>query len=103
MEMEGERGMQGGMVLACMVEECSWWKNKECHAPKIQVGDAHPACDTFTTDTQVDQSQESEPLVSACMVQECKFNQQGQNCMAPGITVGHHGNHADCDTYVPMM
>ncbi|MBE0428379.1 MAG: DUF1540 domain-containing protein [Thermoleophilia bacterium] len=98
--MQQPRG--GGLVLSCLVEQCSWWKNRECHAPRIQVGSEHPTCDTYTTESQVSQATESEPPVSNCSVQACKFNEQGEQCMAPGITVGHHADHADCDTYVPM-
>lgn len=97
-----EMQQQNGMVLACTVENCAWWKNRQCHAPKIEVGSTHPMCDTFTEQMQVDQADIDEPRVAMCSVQECKFNDQGQECSAPGITVGHHADHADCDTYVPM-
>lgn len=97
-----EMQQQGGMVLACMVEQCSWWNNRQCHAQQIQVGSSHPSCDTYTTGMQVSQEEISEPPVGTCSVGECKFNRQGQECGAPGITVGHHADHADCDTFVPM-
>ncbi|MHB9003556.1 MAG: DUF1540 domain-containing protein, partial [Coriobacteriia bacterium] len=36
-------------VVTCDVMECSYNKNECCCAPSIEVGDQHPACDTFTT------------------------------------------------------
>ncbi|MHB9004726.1 MAG: DUF1540 domain-containing protein [Coriobacteriia bacterium] len=31
---------------------------------------------------------------------ECRFN-ASEACDAPGITVTHHGSHADCGSYRP--
>lgn len=98
---EGVNRMEdNGMVLACSVEDCSWWRNRECHAKNISVGDEHPTCDAFTTG-MVDPQDEVMPPVDNCMVEHCKYNEQ-QCCIAPGITVGRHAQHADCETCVPM-
>lgn len=92
--------IDSGLVLACNVEQCSWWRNRECHAMNISVGDMHPTCDRYTT-AAVDQQDSELPQVDNCLVQQCKYN-DANGCVAPGITVGHHAEHADCETFVPL-
>lgn len=89
--------MNEGHVLTCTVTECSYNQNEVCYAPNIEVGDSHPTCDTFTTQSAQPVSQ-GMPDVSMCRVTQCQFN-QNEDCMAPGITVAHHSEHADCLTF----
>jgi len=89
--------MEQGHVLTCTVMECSFNQNEVCYAPNIDVGETHPTCDTFTTQS-VQMAQQGMPDVAVCNVTECMFN-QSRDCAAPGITVDHHSNHADCLTF----
>ena len=88
--------MTDGHVLTCLASECSYNCEMMCCAPEIMVGDAHPACDTFTMN-DVDLQKRS-PRVQKCFVQECHFNKQ-TTCGASGITLTEHSDHADCATF----
>ena len=90
---------EDGCVLTCTAAECSYNKAFECFAPAIRVGDDHPMCDTFTTGRDVPLAQR-DALVMGCAVAECAFN-ASEHCHARGITVDHHGRHADCVTFRP--
>lgn len=86
-------------VKMCDVTECFFNKTKMCHAQAIQVGDDHPACDTFTPSSgHGGQAQLGQ--VGACKVTQCRFNSD-LSCTAPGINVGYHESHADCKTFTP--
>ncbi len=86
-----------GHVLTCTMEQCAFNQNVSCFAPKIDVGAAHPTCDTFTTG-QAQPVQQAMPDVASCNETDCRFN-QNNDCQAPGITVANHDGHADCFTY----
>lgn len=88
--------MTDGHVLTCLANDCSYNCDMMCCAPEIMVGDSHPACDTFTT-ASVDRQKRS-PRVQKCDVGECNFNRQ-TTCLASGITLMQHADHADCATY----
>jgi hypothetical protein len=90
---------ENGCVLTCIAADCSYNMELECLAPKIEVGDDHPTCDTFTHTPQVQRAQE-EALVATCKVTQCTFN-DSMHCKARGITVDHHSQHADCVTFRP--
>lgn len=94
--------MEMPKVLTCSVEECSFNRDKKCHALAINVGDAkHPACDTFTTMSGKGGASESVAGIGACKTNGCKYN-KSLECSAPGITVGHHEKHADCKTFIAL-
>lgn len=98
--MNGQNGArnQDGAVLTCTVADCSYNKMLECWAPDIQVGEDHPRCDTFTSQTVP--LADAAAVVGWCGVSECGFN-AGSHCGARGITVDHHSQHADCVTFRP--
>jgi len=89
-----------GCVLTCTATQCSYNQTEECHAPKIQVGDEEPMCDTYTTASVSPTN--SEASVQTCNVTDCNFNDD-RDCNARGITVGIHAGHADCVTFRPQM
>ncbi len=94
--------MEMSKVLACSVKECSFNREKECHALAINVGGgSHPACDTFIPMGSKSGANESIAGIGACKVNSCKYN-MSLECSAPGITVGHHEKHADCKTFIPL-
>ncbi|HEY3374262.1 MAG TPA: DUF1540 domain-containing protein [Candidatus Aquicultor sp.] len=93
--------MNEGCVLTCTVTECTFNQSEACHAPNINVGQTHPACDTFTT-SDVQPVDQGMPDIAVCNVSVCEFN-QSNDCKAPGITVAHHSNHADCLTFRNSM
>jgi len=84
-------------IMACQVTECSYNKNKECHAMAITVGNSHPTCDTFIK-SSFQGGTDSIGGVGACRAVDCKWN-ESLECTAEGINVGTHENHADCVTY----
>ena len=85
-----------GHVMTCLAEECSYNCSDECCAPKILIGDDHPACDMFTTGpVELDKP---EPRVAKCMIGDCHFN-ANSSCGASGITLTRHASHADCATF----
>lgn len=65
-------------------------------APDITVGDEHPSCDTYTPGPP--HAVNDHPLVGRCHVTRCTFNDE-HSCMANGITVSGHDQHADCYTF----
>jgi uncharacterized protein DUF1540 len=86
-------------ILDCMVMDCSYNKNKECHAMAITVGSGgHPMCDTFVKLSQKGGVMDMMGGVGACREAGCKFN-QALECSASGIHVGRHADHADCSTF----
>lgn len=86
-------------VMSCTVTECCYNDDSTCHAAAIQVGRDHPMCDTFSP--QTGSSCGAADLtggVGACHVSACQFN-SSLLCAAPGIVVGAHAGHADCQTF----
>ena len=86
-------------VSTCSVTSCCFNQSEQCHAAAIQVGSAHPACDTFTARSGGSCGfPDTEGGVGACKVESCSYNDRLM-CTAPGIVVGMHDGHADCQTY----
>lgn len=86
-------------VATCDMTECFFNIDETCHALAINVGTDHPACDTFIMGTAHGGVPKALGGVGACKVESCHHN-KGFLCSAPDITVGHHGGHADCKTYM---
>lgn len=84
-------------VSRCEVTNCFYNNNKACHAPAINVGGDHPACDTYIAQPKHIARQEM-GMVGACHVSECKHNAQLM-CQARAIDVSEHSGHADCATF----
>lgn len=99
--MQGEQMMSSdqGPVLTCQKTDCSYNQNECCYAGRIEVGDEHPTCDTYTTQ-QVQRMQQM-AMVGTCHVTMCHFN-TNRNCTASGVTVAEHTGHADCYTMRPQ-
>jgi hypothetical protein len=85
-------------VARCLAEECSYNCDDACHASSVHVGDAHPACDTFTVSAA--NICEGEGHVTRCLIEECAFN-TAEACTATSVSVGPHSAHADCGTFRP--
>lgn len=97
-------------VSQCDMTECGFNRERLCHAAGIQVGDAlvsdrsagpsqDPRCDTFTVQAGARfGAPDLIAQIGACKVTSCVHN-DALRCTAEGITVGHHGSHADCLTY----
>jgi hypothetical protein len=88
--------MEEGHVLTCLAQDCSYNNDCECDAPKIEVGDDHARCDTYTTG-EVSRIG-AEPMVAKCDITECHFN-EARSCDAAGVTMATHAGHADCVTF----
>lgn len=84
------------IVMTCHAKECSYNSADECFAPAIEIGDVHPKCDMFTTGEVT--VAEVPATVQDCLVSDCHFNHQ-LLCLATGVTVATHADHADCMTY----
>ena len=83
-------------VLTCTAQDCSYNCRDICCAPSIEVGEDHPACDTFTTG-MVQIGNEESPIQD-CKVSDCHFNSSWA-CTASGVTMVTHSGHADCATF----
>lgn len=86
-------------VIDCMMMDCSYNRNKECHAMAITVGGSHPLCDTFMKSSKKGGIEDMLGGVGACKEADCKYN-QSLECSASGIHVGIHMDHADCSTFM---
>lgn len=86
-------------VSKCEVGQCFYNRERACHAPAINVGSDHPACDTFIVNGSKG-SWSGNGRVGACHVDHCRFN-DGLVCTAKAIDVAGHAGHADCATYAP--
>jgi hypothetical protein len=84
-------------VSRCDVMNCFYNRDKNCHAPAINVGGEHPSCDTFIPKANHIGRQPT-GMVGACHVGQCEYNRD-LTCSAAGIVVGYHADHADCDTF----
>ncbi len=87
-------------IKMCDVTDCSYNKNRECHAAAITVGGEHPYCDTYMRSPSQKGGVTPTGEVGACKVENCKFNRMLE-CTADGINVGFHQEHADCMTFSP--
>lgn len=92
--------MSMSKIKACEVSDCSYNRNKECHAMAITVGgpETCACCDTYLHAPKKGGVADMTGGVGACKVDSCKFNTSFE-CSAPGITVGLHHGHADCKTF----
>lgn len=95
--------MEMPRVETCQVIECCYNLDQMCHALAITVGGdgAHPKCDTYCDYRTKGGDQAVIAGVGACKVSECEYN-QSLECTAPGITVGHAQDQADCLTFEPQ-
>lgn len=96
----GMGGGQLGCVTRCIVTECGFNSDMECRAPGVQVGDMHPACDTFTTmgGSEIELAGPN-PDVVTCKAVDCEYNLDMDCNAQQGILVDRHSDHADCATY----
>ena len=89
-------------VLDCNMIDCSYNKNKACHALAITVGDTScPMCDTYAKIAKKGGAADMTGSVGACKVENCKFNQSLECTASNGIHVGPHSGHPDCNTFAP--
>ena len=80
--------------------DCSYNRNKECHAMAITVGSGgHPMCDTLIKSSQKGGVMDMMGSVGACKEADCKFNQVLECSASGGIHVARHADHADCSTF----
>ncbi len=85
-------------ILDCDMTNCSYNSNNECHAMAITVGGSSPICDTCLQASKKGGAMDMIGSVGACKVEICQFN-QSLECSAQGIHVGHHTDHAECNTF----
>lgn len=87
------------MVADCMVSECAFNMENNCHARAITIGDGNNAgCDTFMSSTIHTKAMEQRAGVGACKVMGCTHNEDYE-CMASSISVGMLGQEVDCLTF----
>ncbi len=92
--------MKMSKISACDVADCSYNRNKECHALAITVGgpEVCACCDTYVHAAKKGGVADMTGGVGACKVDSCTFNSDLE-CSAPGIKVGLHQGHPDCTTF----
>ena len=83
-------------VDQCKATKCVYNAGTVCRTPGITVG-AHGECETLYFRTAKGGSQNSSGGVGACLVADCKFNQQ-MECTAPKVTMVDSNGYADCGT-----
>jgi len=87
------------MVSDCMVAECAYNMENNCHARAITIGDGTtPGCDTFMSSTMHTKAKDRRAGVGACKVMACT-NNEDYECMASSISVGMLGQDVDCLTF----
>ena len=85
-------------VRTCAVVECSYNREKLCHARAITVGDdTTPNCDTFFTASRHAQA-EIAAGVGACKIDVCSYNDDFE-CQAPSIVVDRVLGRPHCVTF----
>lgn len=89
-------------VLSCNVHKCAYNKSGECHAAAVNIGPEHARCETFTRSVMMSVTHKAESQVRECQMSACKWNRH-YCCMACGVIVASHEDHADCFTYVPRI
>jgi hypothetical protein len=87
-------------INRCEVSNCFYNRSQMCHAPAINVGDQHPACDTFVAHSNHIGRQDV-GMVGACHIDHCRWNKD-LTCSAQSINVMPHAGHADCATYAKV-
>lgn len=86
-------------IADCQVSDCSYNKDKQCHALAITVGDGNcPMCDTFANLSKKGGDPNMVAGVGACKADNCKYN-KSLECTADSIQVGKSCSHADCKTF----
>lgn len=86
-------------VLECMMEDCAYNIQKQCHAMAITVGEGMcPLCDTAIKAVNKGGVRDITGAVGACKVVNCQFN-DSLECGASGIRVTLHERHAECGTF----
>jgi hypothetical protein len=87
------------IVSECAVSECAYNLNKACQARAITIGNGiTPGCDTFLQGSQQAAEGGRTAGIGACKTAGCKFN-EGLECMADSIRVGHVQNNVNCMTF----
>lgn len=89
-------------ILSCSVGKCAFNKSGECRAAVVNIGSEHARCKTFSRSVMRSASYKAEAQVRSCEMSACRWNRH-HCCMACGITVASHEDHADCFTYVPRI
>ncbi|MDP2761664.1 MAG: DUF1540 domain-containing protein [Sideroxyarcus sp.] len=87
------------VVSGCMVSDCAYNANSNCHARAITIGDTlKPGCDTFMKGSRHVRQIQQVAGIGACKTVGCKFNEDLE-CMAEGIKVGMIQSEANCMTF----
>jgi hypothetical protein len=88
-------------IKQCEATDCSYNRDRMCHAAAITVGANHPYCDTYNKSAGKGGINELGE-VGACRVENCTFN-KNLECSANSINVGLHDGHPDCFTFKPKL
>lgn len=89
------------IVSECLVSECAYNVEMNCHARAITVGNSlHAGCDTFCSGSSHTKAATRVAGVGACKSTDCKFNEDLE-CMTDSIRVGRAGQEINCMTYSP--
>jgi hypothetical protein len=87
-------------VAECMVNECAYNLNRQCHARAITIGDGvHPGCDTSYLNASAHTHNAKHIAgVGACKVSGCRYNEDFE-CSADSISVAMKDGDIRCMTY----
>ena len=86
-------------VSNCLINQCAYNLNNNCHAKAITIGDnSNPACDTYFEAKLHSREDQRVAGVGACKISICK-NNNDLECMAESITVGRVSDEVKCLTF----
>ena len=85
-------------ILKCVVRDCAYNTNNNCHAIAITVGGPLPCCDTFMDSPHKGGFPDITGGVGACKVEKCQNNDMLE-CTAENIKIGTQSCKADCLTF----
>ena len=87
------------VIAKCLVNECAYNDDKNCHARAITVGDSRqPQCDTFMKGSHHVRQIQQIAGIGACKTAICKYNDDLE-CIADAVQVGMVKNAANCMTF----
>ncbi len=90
-------------IIGCDAEDCSYNKNKECHALAITIGvSGLPQCDTYARLKEKGGAAESFGTVGACREELCMFN-DSLECSSAAILMRLRNGRPSCIAFSSKM
>ncbi len=86
-------------IIGCDAEDCSYNRNKECHALAVTIGvSGLPQCDTYASLTGKGGAAETFGTVGACREALCTFN-ESLECASAAVLIRLRNGRPNCIAY----